>query len=127
MRDEKEKEEYNIHKGFSAELISKKAFLLILVLMLLDHMIYLYQDYQLIYLKDITNEEAYFHTRSINQLNSLGYNLQNFLLYHPKYWKDINSNKLKNSFFLSHSPKTYIFERIFNKTIFGAFLKHKYF
>ena len=24
MRDEKEKEEYNIHKGFSAELISKK-------------------------------------------------------------------------------------------------------
>ena len=99
MRDEKEKEEYNIHKGFSAELISKKAFLLILLLMLLDHMIYLYQDYQLIYLKDITNEEAYFHTRSINQLNSLGHNLQNFLLYHRKYWKDINLNKLKNSIF----------------------------
>ena len=55
MRDEKEKEEYNIHKGFSAELISKKAFLLILLLMLLDHMIYLYQDYQLIHLKDIAN------------------------------------------------------------------------
>ena len=89
MRDEKEKEEYNIHKGFSAELISKKAFLLILLLMLLDHMIYLYLDYQLIYLKDITNEEAYFHTRSINQLNSLGHNLQNFLLYHRKYWKDM--------------------------------------
>jgi len=123
MRDETEKEEYNIHKGFSAELISKKAFLLILLLMLLDHMIYLYQDYQLIHLKDIANEEDYFHTRSINRLNSLGHNLQNFLLYHRKYWKDIN---LKILFFKSFSKNIY-FQRIFNKTIFGAFLKHKYF